>query len=81
MFPAWWRCAAASTRWGRLLRRRLPRYEDELLKWMGRLVVDLQKRIDTNTERLKAAENPTLLAEDTVRGWVSGQAGRAAQPG
>lgn len=49
-----------------------PRYEDDLKKWMDRLLVDLKKRIDTNTERLQAAEKPLFLVEDQVSdSWVA----------
>lgn len=56
------------------------RYEDDLLKWMERLLVDLKKRIDTNTERLAAAEKPLFLVDDQVSagwgwGWGWGRVG------
>ncbi len=42
---------------------------------MDRLLVDLQKRIDTNTERLKATEKPLFLVEDQVGGLGRGRVG------
>lgn len=43
------------------------RYERDLLRWFDRLLVDLKKRIDTNTERLRSADRPLLLPEDVAR--------------
>lgn len=42
-------------------------YEAELLRWMEKLLVDLRKRIDSNTVRLRAVDNPLLLHEDQAK--------------
>lgn len=42
-------------------------YEAELLSWFDRLLSDLRKRIDSNTERLKGLDTPLVMAEDQQR--------------
>ncbi|PRW39225.1 Luc7 3 [Chlorella sorokiniana] len=42
-------------------------YEADLLRWFERLLSDLRKRIDTNTERLRSSEVPVMLIEDQQR--------------
>ncbi|KAL6784297.1 hypothetical protein ACKKBG_A05600 [Auxenochlorella protothecoides x Auxenochlorella symbiontica] len=42
-------------------------YEAELLRWLEKLLTDLRKRIDSNTVRLRAVENPLLLHEDQAK--------------
>ncbi len=37
------------------------------MKWFEKLLVDLRKRIETNTSRLKATERPMFLVEDQRR--------------
>jgi hypothetical protein len=39
-------------------------YERDLLRWMDRLLVDLRRRIDVNTERLAVTQRPLYLSED-----------------
>jgi hypothetical protein len=43
------------------------RYESELLQWFDKLLGDLRKRIDGNSERLKAVDEPLVLPEDQQR--------------
>ncbi|KAI3431568.1 hypothetical protein D9Q98_004618 [Chlorella vulgaris] len=42
-------------------------YESELLQWFDKLLGDLRKRIDGNSERLKAVDEPLVLPEDQQR--------------
>lgn len=42
-------------------------YEAELLKWFDKLLIDLRKRIESNTERLKVDDTPLILIEDQQR--------------